>query len=518
MEALAAPDAPTPHSSLDEALGALFALGAVALHARRCSLYLLATEGGALALQRETGLPAPDEARHIPLEGTVAGLTVRSRVPLLVQNVAEYSALPVHPARYLTSSFLCVPILVENDAVGVLNAADRRDGQPFSEDDLQCGEMVARSMSAVLHSDLLAQRALGTGEVDPVTGLYNLDHLEKRLAQEVERAARDHTPLTLLLLTVGGYADLNARLGPQPAGVLMRCIGEIVAGIVRQSDVLARSAPEEIVVLLPSTPLDKARRVARVVAREVAHERLPAHLRYDLEDMDTGIGVAALEAGMDGAALIQRARDAATEARSSGGVAEASGQAVEGARQPRALYQQAITAALNMGIPYLADPAGAALPSATGLLDVETARAYLCVPIAFEGRTLTLAMADPTDAEAIQIVSERTGMAVYPVTSPREKVLQAIATLMTGRTRRRGDAVRIAFPDLIDPDTRARQMRLLADALVALGIPHLRVDGAITVHGIDSGKLQKALAAHPGLTLHPDGDDSALLYLAVDDA
>ena len=111
-----APAAPgLPHSPLDEALAALFTLGAGALHARRCSLYLR-DDGATLALRGERGLPARADAARIAVDGTVMGLVLRTRVPLLVHHVASYPALPVHPERYATPSFLSVPILVENDA------------------------------------------------------------------------------------------------------------------------------------------------------------------------------------------------------------------------------------------------------------------------------------------------------------------------------------------------------------------------------------------------------------------
>src|ERR671932_45417 len=175
---------------------------------------------------------------------TVMGLVLRTRVPLLVHNVASYPALPVHPERYATPSFLSVPIVVENEVLGVLNAADRQDDQSFTEDDLACAELVARSMAAVLHSDALAQRALDEAEIDPVSGLYTARHLHGRLAQEVARAQRARLPLALLVLAVPGYADLAARVGLQAAGALMHSVGAMVAQTVRQSDVLARRSDD----------------------------------------------------------------------------------------------------------------------------------------------------------------------------------------------------------------------------------------------------------------------------------
>lgn len=521
--------APAPRDSLDEALGSLFALGAVALHARCCSLYLCAGDGAALVLQHETGLAARDEARRIPIDGTVSGMIVRTRVPLLVQNVDDYPALPLHPERYRASSFLSVPILVENNAVGVLNATERRDGQPFTEADLQGGEMVARSIAAVLHSDDLTRRAVGQSEIDPTTGLYNLPHLWRRLEQETQRALREQTPLTLLLLRVQGYDDLVSRLGVQVGGVLMRCVGELVAHTVRQSDVLARSAGDEIAVLLPSTPPDKARRVARVIVREVTHERLPAHLRYDLEHMNLHIGLAALSTDMSSADLMNRTRAAVEEARTRGDtLVEVVGdqlsdvQMADTTRQTRQqpAHRRAIATALSLGIPYLADPASAALPAAAALLDVETARSYLCVPIAFEGHTLTLAMADPTDGEAIQAISERTGMAIYPVTSPREKILQAITALMAAHPQPPVAAIRLVIPATPGAAAFMRQVQRVASCLEALDIPDVRVGGEIAIEPADEAAKRVLLAgmtAMPDLPLRPDGRDPMLLHTSPAD-
>src|SRR5438477_324938 len=66
---------------------------------------------------------------------------------------------------------------------------------------------------------------------------------------------------------------------------------------------------------------------------------------------------------------------------------------------PRAC-RQAIATALRLGIPYLADPADAAMAAAVPLLSAEIARTYVCFPVACEAGMLTLALADPTDASA----------------------------------------------------------------------------------------------------------------------
>jgi diguanylate cyclase (GGDEF)-like protein len=428
----------------------------------------------------------------------------------------------VHPERYATPSFLSVPILVENDALGVLNAADRQDDQSFSEDDLACAELVARSMAAVLHSDALARRACDEGEIDPVSGLYNVRYLHGRLAQEVKWAQRARLPLALLVLAVPGYADLAGRVGLQAAGALMRSVGAMVAQTLRQSDVLARRSDDEIAVLLPSTPLAKAQRLARTMAREVRHEKLPAQLRYDLDALDIHIGLAALGPAMDGDDLLRQAEEALAQARAHGAATvTATDSKLTPLRRrtpPRRACRQAIATALRLGIPYLADPADAAAAAAVPLLSAELARTYVCFPVACEAGTLTLALADPTDASAIQAVSQVTHMAIYPVASPREKILQAIATLMDDATPQPGRRVRLHIPPMCGLQGFVRYLTRLVAVAQEPPAQALTVEGTVAVQvasASDRDALRDRLAAVPDLRLHPDKREGGLLHLAV---
>jgi len=427
---------PTAVTSRDEALDALFALAVAALRARRCSLYLRSTDGAALLLRNEIGLAATTAARETPSAKTIVGFVARARTPLLVQDVVAYPALPTHPERYATTSFISVPILVENATVGVLNAADRHDGRAFSDDDLHSAELLARVLVAVLHNDLLTRRIAAEGEIDPITGLYNRRHLERRLAQEVARARQAGAPLTLLLLDVDCYVDVAAHAGVQTAGALMRCVGELVGRAVRQSDTIALFESSQIAILLPATSADRAWDVARAILRETLHEKLPAHLRYDCERLELTVGVAALDVATDDN-LVHHAQTARRAAHMEGsGIAVLPRDATPHARQ------DTIAIAREAGVPYLANPAAVATEQATRLLSRDVARGHLCFPVAFENGTLTLAMADPTDAVAITIVSELTGMAVYPVASSRLKVLQAIGTLLPDRRNETDERVK----------------------------------------------------------------------------
>src|SRR5205085_2047083 len=160
---------------------------------------------------------------------------------------------------------------------------------------------------------------------------------------------------------------------------------------------------------------------------------------------------------------------------------------------PPRTCRQAMATALHLGIPYLADPADAAMATAVPLLSADLARTYVCFPVACEAGMLTLALADPTDAGAIQAVSEVTHMAVYPVASPREKILQAIATLMDDTRLQPGRTVRVHIAPMSDLEGFVHHVkRLVASATEPPAHEPRSGSGEPTVEGTIAVRLASA--------------------------
>ena len=87
--------------------------------------------------------------------------------------------------------------------------------------------------------------------LDPLTGLYNRRLAEQRLREEVSRAQRHHHALTVLMIDLDGFKQINDGFG-HAAGdrVLQECAAHFKKAI-RVSDVTARLGGDEFVILLP---------------------------------------------------------------------------------------------------------------------------------------------------------------------------------------------------------------------------------------------------------------------------
>ncbi|MXQ14763.1 sensor domain-containing diguanylate cyclase [Microvirga makkahensis] len=116
---------------------------------------------------------------------------------------------------------------------------------------------------------------------DGLTGLANRRTFDRQLEIEWLRAARDGTPLSLLLIDVDQFKSYNDLYGHQQGDECLRRVASVIAeGAGRPGDFVARYGGEEIVVLLPDTDGEGAAQVAEMIragvqALTLRHEANP---------------------------------------------------------------------------------------------------------------------------------------------------------------------------------------------------------------------------------------------------
>jgi two-component system cell cycle response regulator len=98
--------------------------------------------------------------------------------------------------------------------------------------------------------------------LDELTGLYNRRFFMRRLHEEIERATRYGSPLSLLLLDVDHFKRVNDNYGHLVGDAVLASLAEIIRGTFRRTDVAARYGGEEFCALLTQTDLAGAEQVA----------------------------------------------------------------------------------------------------------------------------------------------------------------------------------------------------------------------------------------------------------------
>jgi diguanylate cyclase (GGDEF)-like protein len=207
-------------------------------------------------------VPEPELARlRIPLGTGVLGAVAatgeaRRGICGLGGSVLEEPACQTYVAVPI-----CAPVAADPPGagepspatLGVLALYDRLGTDEFDDADLATLRTFAGQAGIAVHNVRMHEEAQRLSLTDPLTGLWNYRYLRESLRREVERASRFGRMLTVLVLDLDHFKEVNDTHG-HAAGdaVLVEFAGRLRAGL-REVDLAFRQGGEEFVVLLPET-------------------------------------------------------------------------------------------------------------------------------------------------------------------------------------------------------------------------------------------------------------------------
>jgi diguanylate cyclase (GGDEF)-like protein len=193
----------------------------------------------------------------------------------VLDDLAVLAARSVRAGRPVTAELaaagpaLAVPMRRGDALVGAL-ALGRVAGQPGFEPDAEQAVVAlathAGTAVANVREHLEAQRLSVT---DSMTGVANHRHLLLTLAREVERAHRFARPLSVLMLDLDHFKQVNDSYGHAFGDLVLREVATRLQSCLREVDLVARYGGEEFVLVLPETGIEGAEAVAVRIGRAV---------------------------------------------------------------------------------------------------------------------------------------------------------------------------------------------------------------------------------------------------------
>lgn len=148
-----------------------------------------------------------------------------------------------------------------------------------------CLFVVVCTMARAMVRDI---RRIDTLEIenitDPLMGIYNRRYLEQRLDEEFHRAKRYGFPLSLLLLDIDRFKEINDTYGHATGDRVLKELGAMLKNSIRKVDIAARYGGEEVVILLPHTKRADA---------AIVLERIRMKIKTHAFSVDTPAGEAA---------------------------------------------------------------------------------------------------------------------------------------------------------------------------------------------------------------------------------
>ena len=167
-------------------------------------------------------------------------------------------------------NLILTPLSAENRAVGVLVIEhDIRRGSRVERRVVSMVERFASHASLALRNAWLLEQVQKMATTDGLTGIANRRSFDIGLERELSRAARNNSPLTVILIDLDHFKQLNDTHGHQMGDEVLRLVGGALADHCRDFDMAARYGGEEFAVILPgcseAEAIDAAERLRRVV-------------------------------------------------------------------------------------------------------------------------------------------------------------------------------------------------------------------------------------------------------------
>ncbi|MBN2297593.1 MAG: GGDEF domain-containing protein, partial [Deltaproteobacteria bacterium] len=149
-------------------------------------------------------------------------------------------------------------ISLDGEIAGSLNFADIAK-ERFSPDiDTSLLEQLGVVVSICLSNVAAHEELKALAFKDPLTGLLNRRAMEKALKREFGRAKRYNTPLTLAFIDLDGFKRINDDHGHDSGDDILIFVASTLMDLSRDSDIAARYAGDEFVLILPGTDREEA--------------------------------------------------------------------------------------------------------------------------------------------------------------------------------------------------------------------------------------------------------------------
>jgi len=225
-----------------------------------------------LAITSEIG-SAWQTGDKLPLKDTATEWVVTNKVPLVEPNLPEESRFWTgkYHIKQGVQSLVFMPLMVGAEAIGSMCIASRRPNA-YSQSQVQLLSQLASRIAMSIENARLYAQAEQRARIDELTGLWNRRHLMERIQVEIGRHSRYGGAFSLVILDLDSFKAFNDTYGHLEGDRLLKQLGLVLQGAVRDADEAFRYGGDEFAILLPQTGIKDAHEVAERVRHRITSE------------------------------------------------------------------------------------------------------------------------------------------------------------------------------------------------------------------------------------------------------
>jgi len=242
-----------------------------------CALYLQEESGDVLRCRFATGVDAELlQSLAISSGEGLVGWVGRNQRPLVnARPSADLEAGGQSETTELKSALVC-PLVLNDQLIGTV-ALYHTEAGCYTDDHRRLLERVAEQAAAVVNNSILFEQTKRDSLTDPLTGLPNTRFMFVHLTRELARAERLETEVSLLVMDLDGFKEINDTHGHHIGDKALREVARVLRNGIRPYDICVRYAGDEFVVVLSGCGAGEAEQKQRELQKAI--EDIPFEVR-----------------------------------------------------------------------------------------------------------------------------------------------------------------------------------------------------------------------------------------------
>lgn len=222
--------------------------------------HLLILEESGLTLKSSWANTQQPPIKYLP---EIAEKVIRHGVAVYAHDLIQ--------GDYPEAQVYCVPMTANRGVLGVIYLELLNRKAEISADEKLLLEMLGLQAASFLENSILYHSAI----TDPLTGLYSHRHFQQECDQIMRRAERTQSNVTLMILDLDHFKQLNDKHGHEEGNKCLKRISEILKTSFRMTDIIARFGGDEFEILLPDASVETSERIAKALIEVIRNEKFP---------------------------------------------------------------------------------------------------------------------------------------------------------------------------------------------------------------------------------------------------
>ena len=235
-----------------------------------CALFLYNDDTETLSCRFATGVES-DVIQQLTIRNGhgLTGWVARNRRPLVnARPSTDLEAAGVASDRTSLQSALVCPLLFNERFIGTISVY-HTEPSIYSDDHRRLLDRISEQAAAVIYNSIVFEQTQEDSLTDALTALPNTRYMFMHLTRELARADRLKSEVSLLVMDLDNFKDINDTYGHHVGDRALRDVAGVLRSGIRPYDICVRYAGDEFIVVLSGCGADEAERKRLELQRAV---------------------------------------------------------------------------------------------------------------------------------------------------------------------------------------------------------------------------------------------------------